>query len=222
MQNKITTKNNVLFSHWLSKVSVAGPVLFLILLTALHFIEPEFNPSYDPSKHLISGYELGNYGWMMSIAFVSLGIGVLSLVISTWSYPKTRSNMVGRWWLLIIFAAFIGASIFYPLKTLGVSSIIHAICGIFVILTYPVAATLYGLGLSFSKDFENSKRWKLLVTILVWIGFLTFFIPIFTANNLVICWGNRVMMLLYSLWLILVGEKVAFFSVASTSQNENA
>ncbi|MFB3764984.1 MAG: DUF998 domain-containing protein [Methanotrichaceae archaeon] len=54
--------------------------MFLILLIALHFIEPEF----DPSRQLISEYELGNYGWLMSLAFISLGIAVRAMLRATW------------------------------------------------------------------------------------------------------------------------------------------
>ena len=54
-------------SRYLARMALAAVVLFLILLAALHFIEPEF----DPSKCLISEYELGRYGWMMSLAFFS-------------------------------------------------------------------------------------------------------------------------------------------------------
>jgi hypothetical protein len=54
-----------------ARTALAAVVVCLSLLAALHFIEPEF----DPSKRLISEYELSRYGWVMSLAFFSLGIG---------------------------------------------------------------------------------------------------------------------------------------------------
>jgi len=46
--------------YW-ARTALAAVVLFFILLAGLHFIEPEF----DPSKPLISEYQLGRYGWAM-------------------------------------------------------------------------------------------------------------------------------------------------------------
>jgi hypothetical protein len=192
-----------------AKAGLAGAALFLVLLAVLHFIEPEF----DPSRHLISEYELGKFGWMMSAAFWSLGIGVLSLVISTWTDIKTIRGFIGRWWFVIIFAAFIGAGIFYPYTTPNIASKIHTACGSIVIFSFPIAATLYGSSLARDQKWSVSRKW-LLVT-LVWIGFLAFFgsLIIFHPEsdadkaNLVVGWPNRFMMLTYSIWLILVNQK---------------
>jgi hypothetical protein len=60
-------------SRYWGRLALGAVVLFVILLTALHFLEPEF----DPSKRLISEYQLGRYGWVMSVAFFSLGVGYL-------------------------------------------------------------------------------------------------------------------------------------------------
>ena len=69
--------------YW-ARTALAAVVVFFILLAALHFIEPEF----DPSKRLISEYELGRYGWVMSLAFFSLGVGVLATLLSTWDFSR--------------------------------------------------------------------------------------------------------------------------------------
>ena len=43
-------------------------VAFLAILSVLHVLEPEFNP-----PHLISEYQLGRFGWLMSLAFFLSG-----------------------------------------------------------------------------------------------------------------------------------------------------
>ncbi len=48
----------------IGKIGFFSSALFLMLTAVLHLIEPE----YDTSKHLISDYELGKFGWMMSLA----------------------------------------------------------------------------------------------------------------------------------------------------------
>jgi len=62
-------------SRALARVAVALSVTFLALLALLHFLEPEF----DPSWRMISEYELGRYGWLMTIAFFAWGGSVLIL-----------------------------------------------------------------------------------------------------------------------------------------------
>jgi hypothetical protein len=57
-----------------ARLSLGLVAMFLGLLAALPVLEPEFN-----SGHLISEYQLGRHGWMMSLAFCAFGIGVMLL-----------------------------------------------------------------------------------------------------------------------------------------------
>ena len=131
-------------SRFFARMALAAAALFLILLATLHFLEPEF----DPSRNLISEYELGRYGWMMSLAFFSLGVGVLAMLLSTWYPSTTRSGLIGQWWFLVIGIALLGAGIFYPYTTPNITSDIHRICGLIVIVSFPVSAALYSSGLA--------------------------------------------------------------------------
>jgi hypothetical protein len=98
--------------------------VFLILLAALHSIEPEF----DPSERLISEHELGRYGWVMSLAFFSLGIGVFTMLRSTWSSATNRRGLVGRWAFVAISIAFFVAGSFASTR-LQIASYLHGLCG---------------------------------------------------------------------------------------------
>jgi hypothetical protein len=42
-----------------ARLALAVPVVYLVLLAALHGLEPEINPS----RRLISEYALGPFGW---------------------------------------------------------------------------------------------------------------------------------------------------------------
>jgi Protein of unknown function (DUF998) len=53
-----------------ARLSFAGAATFALLLAALHFIKPELNPSW----HFISEYAIGEYGWIMVLAFLSLAL----------------------------------------------------------------------------------------------------------------------------------------------------
>jgi NAD/NADP transhydrogenase beta subunit len=197
--------------------ALATVVVFLILLAALHFLEPEF----DPSKRLISEYELGRYGWIMSLAFVSLGVGVLATVRSTGKASTGRRGRIGRCWFLTISIAFFGGGIFYPYMPPNFASYIHGLCGVIVIVTFPMAATLYGSGLGHNERWTALHRQLRWATVLVWVGLLLFAgsvivfgimsQPVDRSNpNLLVGWQNRFMIVTYSLWLMVVVWSVAF------------
>src|SRR5262245_5633962 len=69
----------------------------------------------------------------------------------------SRSALIGRWWFLAIGVALFGAGIFYPYPTPNIASYIHGICGVIVIVTSPIAATLYSSGLAHSQDWTASR-----------------------------------------------------------------
>jgi len=197
---------------------------FLILLTTLHFIEPEF----DPSWRWISEYELGRYGWMMSLAFYSLGAGSLALLGTIWSSVRTTGGRVGRWWLLIIAIALLGAGYFKTLPVadpdFGAGIDIHGLCGAIVIFTFPVAATLLGVSLARTPEWTSARRSLLWTTLLTWVGLLACFgTMVFFARlqqtreltfgpDVLIGWPNRFMMLTYTVWLMITAGYAALMA----------
>jgi hypothetical protein len=198
-------------------IALAAVVVFLMLLAALHFLEPEF----DPSKRLISEYELGRYGWIMSLAFFSLGFGVLATLRSTGEASTGRRGRIGRWWFRAISIAFFGGAIFYPYRPPTFASYIHGLCGVIVIVTFPMAATLYGSALGHNERWTALHRQLRWATVLVWVGLLLFAgsvivfgimsQPVDRSNpNLLVGWQNRFMIVTYSIWLMVVVWSVAF------------
>jgi hypothetical protein len=63
-----------------ARLSLWAAIAFLVLLAALHFIKPKL----DPSWHFISEYAIGDYGWIMALAFLALALsyGALFIAIS--------------------------------------------------------------------------------------------------------------------------------------------
>ena len=58
-----------------ARVCSAGVLTFLVLLALLHFLKPEL----DPSWRMISEYEIGEYGWVMTLAFLALSVSYAAL-----------------------------------------------------------------------------------------------------------------------------------------------
>ena len=187
-------------------ISIITSALFLILLVALHFIEPEL----EPSRHLISEYELCSWGWLMSAAFLSWSAGLLTMLLATWSSIKTTGGIIGRWWLMIICIAIFVAAIFYPYTVPNTASKIHSACGMLTIFTFPIAATLYYRGLANSPFRKDSGKLIQIMTWIVWIGFFSFFLSLIYFHpvteidkaNLPVGWENRFMVFTYNLWIL--------------------
>ncbi len=193
-----------------SKIAFYSGLTFLGILSLMHFIEPEF----DPSWRMISEYELGKYGFLMSIAFFCWGAGFLFLLFSVWNSLNSTAGKTGKWWLLIISVGLFGAGIFKTQAITdtvrGTTDALHGLCGFMMIFTFPVVSILISKSLSESSLFQSSKAKLLWLTILVWIGFLTFLISaiIFKPenraynSNYLIGWPNRFMVVCYTLWLL--------------------
>src|ERR1700730_17142513 len=96
-KNDITIKPPVAFSETAAKLSFAATALLLVLLAALHFIKPEL----DPSWRMISEYEIGRYGWVMQVAFVSWAVSCVALFVAVLSQVRTIGGRIGLALLLL-------------------------------------------------------------------------------------------------------------------------
>jgi NAD/NADP transhydrogenase beta subunit len=101
------------------------------------------------------------------------------------------------------------------------ASYIHGLCGVIVIVTFPMAATLYGSGLARNQAWTTLRGQLRWATVLVWVGLLLFAgsvivfeiisQPVDRSNpNLLVGWQNRFMIVTYSIWLMVVVWSVAF------------
>src|SRR5215204_13230 len=78
-------------------LAFAGAATLVVLLAALHFIEGEL----DPSWHFISEYAIGDYGWMMVVAFLSLALSYVRLFVAIRLQLRTIVGHIGLALLLV-------------------------------------------------------------------------------------------------------------------------
>lgn len=185
-------------------LTLACLAAFLVLLAALHVLEPEFNP-----PHLISEYELGRFGFLMSLAFFFLGMGSLFLAHALWPTLRTRAERVGGWWLVCIGVAYIGGGVFTPDPTSTVESLLHGICGLIVIFSSPIVFTLLTYNVSHRQQGARSDQLLLWATIAAWLGLVLFYGSTIVfygllhgMNAIIVGWTNRFMIVTYCAWLI--------------------
>ncbi len=190
-----------------TRLSFGLSVAFLALLTALHVLEPEFNWG-----HLISEYQLGEYGFLMSLAFRLLGASARLVALSLGRRSPTRGGRVGQRGLLVIGAAFFVAGVFPPVQTPVIIAYLHGISGLVVIFGSPITFTLIGRSLARSQTrYPLSHRLRL-ATLVAWGGlslFLTSLIAIRLTDQVNIAWvslANRFLIVTYCIWLMTAAE----------------
>src|SRR5262245_16059250 len=189
-----------------ARLSLGLSVTFLALLAMLHVLEPEFN-----SGHLISEYQLGDYGVLMSLAFCLLGAGTILLAFSLGVRLHTREGHIGWWGLFVIGAAFMIGGFFPPVQTPVIIGYLHGIAGLVAILGSPIAFTLIDRSLAGSEPqflLSHRLQWA---TLVAWSGLgllLTSSTVISLTGQLVrplpstVSLANRVVIATYCIWFI--------------------
>jgi len=81
-------------------LAIACFVVVLAALLALHLLRPEF----DPLTHRMSEYAIGPYGFLMTLAFVTAGLGLLALAHTVWHGVRHS------FWIVLACAAMVAAA----------------------------------------------------------------------------------------------------------------
>jgi hypothetical protein len=208
-----TAKPVTAISLTAARLSLGTAVAFLILLAALHVIKPEL----DPSWHFISEYAIGNYGWIMTLAFLSLALSCASLAVALWPHINGIVGKIGLVLLLISAVGMAMAGIFTtdPITTSRdartASGQLHEL-GATLDLT-PFAALLINWSLIRRNPAWSSARRALLWTaglpllgLIVFIGSVSIMLPSDGqfGPDVLVGWPNRFLVVTYCIWLITV------------------
>jgi hypothetical protein len=196
--------------------SIIFASVFLVILFTLHFLKREL----DPSWRMISEYEIGRFGWMMRLAFFSWGASVLAILITIWPHLQSTSGTITRWWFVLIVIALFGAGIFKtdPITevTHGLVNTIHTLCGMIVILTFPIAATIAVRSLLHNPLWSAYQGLLIFGIVFAWIGFVTYFATIIISRSkdpkageaghppVYMGWPNRFNVVTYIIWIIVI------------------
>src|SRR5881397_1155543 len=74
-----------------ARLSLSAVGIFLGLVTLLHFIEPEFAPTW----RFMSEYSNGEFGWVMKVGFFVLAFSCAMLIPAIRRHVKSTSGKVG-------------------------------------------------------------------------------------------------------------------------------
>lgn len=218
MASDVPVSASVVRTDVAARVATVSAIAFLAILGSLHFLKPEF----DPSWRLISEYEVGRFGWLMSLAFFCWGGSVLALQRALRTSLETTAGKIGRWLLGVVGIAMIASGVFTTTAStdpnITTEAVVHALSAGVVVLTLPVAASLVARGLTRHEDWAPIRRRLVWATLLVWFSLLAFFAwsIVFSIINptvgqfgpqLLLGWPNRFVAIAYSIWVLVLAQR---------------
>jgi len=216
-EDTVKSKPVTAISRTAALLAFAGAATFAVLLAALHYIKPEL----DPSWHFISEYAIGDYGWIMVLAFLSLALGYVSLFVAIRSQVRTVIGRIGLALLLIsalgltIAAIFTTDPITVSENAVTTEGTLHNLGGTLGI-AMPFAAALIGWKLARNPAWSLAKRPLLWATGLALVAFLVSFVSLGVmvsrsggefGPDLLVGWPNRIEIVAYSVWLMVVARQ---------------
>lgn len=199
-----------------SRISMAATISFVVLLATLHILKPEL----DPSWRFISEYAIGEFGWVMILAFFFLAFSCVSLFVAIRSQVPTIAGKIGLVLLLITAVGMIIAGIFPtdPITTsreaMTSNGQLHELGALLDLM--PFAAPLISWSLARHNQAWRTARRALvwtaglpLIGLIVFMASVTFMLPSDGkfGPDVLVGWPNRILILTYCVWLGIVAWK---------------
>ncbi|WP_270089880.1 DUF998 domain-containing protein [Sphingobacterium sp. SYP-B4668] len=198
-----------------TKFSAVG---FILILLLLHFLNSSVNPNWQP----ISEYALGNFGWLMNLAFILFGVSFVFLGIAIFQKLPNISAKIGAVLLILSSIGNFIAGFFNtdPITTkpdnISTSGEVHSIAASF--LGFMILATIF-ITIQFYK--QNSlkpyKKPMLIMTVMLWVseltlvGFMGYYLS--ETNGMIseetpIGWYGRIVVILCAIWCYMCANNI--------------
>jgi hypothetical protein len=191
-----------------ARLSFGAAAASLVLLAALHALSPEF----DPSWRMVSEYALGSYGWVLALMFLSMALSCVALFLAIRPQIRTIGGKIGLAFLLAAAVGLTMAAMF------DVRHNLHGLAAMIGNPSFVIAALLIGVSLARSQPWSSARRRLLWMANLPWISFAlllaTLLIGLSRSGgefgpDVPIGWPNRLLMLAYGAWLMVVAWRAA-------------
>ncbi len=139
---------------------VAAAMLALLCLLALHFLSPEFGPSW----RMISEYALGKHKWLITSFFLFWGISSILLAVFLWEAADSTWFKVGVAFLLLSGIGEIMGGLF------DIKHKLHGASFMLGVPSLPIAAMLLGYSLAEFPAFAHSASMIIFASHATWIS----------------------------------------------------
>jgi len=209
MASNTTTATPVVASSRIAaRLSFAAAALSLVLLAALHVLSPEF----DPSWRMVSEYASGDYGWVLALMFLSMAGSSVALFFAIKSQIRT---IVGKIGLVFLLAAAVGLAM---AAMFDWKHNLHGLASMIGVPSLSIAPMLISVSLVRNQAWSSTRQLFLWSANLTWMSLVlmiaTMFIGLSQSGgefgpDVPIGWPNRLLMLAYGGWLMIVAWRAA-------------
>jgi hypothetical membrane protein len=172
---------------------------YVIVLTGLHFLEPEF----DPRFRFMSEYALSAHGWLMTTTFFVLGLATFVVAVALRDvHQSSRAARLGFGLLAV-------GSLFVCLAGVFKDSLPHLLAGVVFFPSVAMAVLLL------SWSFRQAAGWRTIyrATLFIALGMLAAFVSM-DADVGMPGLQQRVFIFLFLLWLSIVIHRFVRVRVA--------
>ena len=188
--------SEVLSISRLGTIGIAGVVYFVVTVVVLHFVQSDL----DPLEITMSEYALGQSGWLMTVAFLVVGVGTLALALGLRrSLAPGRRVATSVVLMGLAGVGFLGSGIVEAAPE--AEATIHDLVGLMLFLAIIVGAfVLRGV-------FARDARWQGLARAALWfaLGLLVTFLLFFVLPEQVTGLAQRVFVAVMMSWLAVIG-----------------
>jgi hypothetical protein len=220
VQKVVSITKGMVSSLTAARLSFASGVATIVFLGALHFLSPEF----DPSWRMVSEYAFGDYGWVLSLMFLSWALSCITLFLAIRSQVHTVGGKIGLGSLLVSAAGMSMAAFF------DINHSLHGLATIIGNIPFLIAAVLISLSLVRNPVWAVTRRSLLWMAILPWVSVALVVIVMFVGLSqngnefgpgVPIGWPNRIAVLTYCGWLITAARGAIRWNYSDSEQLRN-
>jgi hypothetical protein len=184
-------------SALLPLAAFATTAVFPLVVVALHLVQ---SGHYHPLSQAVSELALGRAGWLMVIAFCSIGIGSLLIALvlrRIATHPRIAPALLGMSGLLSFVSAFVHADGSGPTTTHGQ---IHQLVGVATFIL--IVAAMFSLVRAFRRD----PSWRPIATpTLAWaLTALASFFLVPISGNAYFGVAQRIMLAVFISWQLTI------------------
>jgi hypothetical protein len=194
-------------ASWAATLAIVGSAYFALAVAALHFLKPDL----DPVSRMTSEYANGPYSFVMSSAFLAMGVGCLALVAALYREVPRRALSLAGLVFFGLWAVGVLVAMTFPIDPGGVpvtlAGTIHQTAGPATFLCAAVGVSLLSWRFGRDEQLRSIQPALLALSAVVVVGFVVTASFFFTGTELAGL-AQRVVLATVVVWIVLVASKL--------------
>jgi hypothetical protein len=195
----------------LALAGILGIGSFALLVAVLHVVRSDF----DPLSRTISEYASGNYGWLVQVATLGLGLGSLAVVAALVRTARPVPSRLGVA-LLLLWSVAVSVAAVFPSDLIDLAAEMElSAAGAVHVLAVLVALPSFAVGVPLvTRRLRRSSQWRPFrrpvgALALISVGGLVVFVAVAVvtatgATRPLLGLGERILLAAYLGWLLAV------------------